>query len=438
MTQPDARIRHAARLLVLLASLTSAATLPANDAGALPASRPVSPPSAWSDGNALGRTTNYLQTAWASDCPPPSGRCATDRGPYMGVFWQRARTTSPATWGPPHRLSQPHMQAARPALAAAQAHVYVAWVTQRSYLHYRANAPRRLWIRWSGDQGATWGPTRSLNPPGGRVDYPVIAASGNDAWVVWTAAGTGDIQMASTSDGGAHWTATTIGTTTSGAGSREGFHAYPAVGASDTDVVAAWFAGPAGKQVALVSSNSAADWTSGSVPTTLTSASPNDGVHYPVVRGADDGSSNKVAVAYSTASGIAVRIYGGASLGPPLPVAGPWSPTSTYEGGYGAAAVPFGTGHVAIVWSGCRHVKRGRNPCRPSVPSSRIDLLERETANGGASWSARVRLAAAIPSLPVNEAPSLEADGTTGLRSFIWLRRTARWTSYRLWVDNIS
>ena len=424
---------RAAATLLLVASVTLVAAAPAS---ARPAARPVSPPSAWTDGNALGRTTGFLQTAWASDCPPPSGRCATDRGPRMGVFWQRAHSAKPSAWGPPHRVSQPHVQAARPALAAADDHVYVAWVTQTSYLHYRAKAPRRLWIRASGNQGSTWGKARALNPPGTRADYPVIAASGDDAWVMWTAATSGDIRMASSIDGGAHWSVRTIGTTTSGAGSAEGFHGYPAMGASGTNVMAAWFAGPAGKQVALVSHIGATDWSSSSVPTPLTPASPNDGVHYPVVRGADDGVTNDVAVAYTTTSGIDVRLYDGASLGASQTVAGPWVAGSAYAGGYGAAAMPFATGDVAVVWSGCRRAKGGRNPCRPNVKSSRIDLLERETTNAGTVWSARLRLAAATGVTPVNEDPSLEADGATGLRSFIWLRRTASWTSYRLWVDN--
>src|SRR4029079_7762608 len=48
--------------------------------------RRISSPYAWNPGKSLVATTNKLLTIFASDCPPPSGRCADDNGPRMGVF----------------------------------------------------------------------------------------------------------------------------------------------------------------------------------------------------------------------------------------------------------------------------------------------------------------------------------------------------------------
>jgi len=399
----------------------------------------LSTPLAWTDGNTLARSKDYLQTAWATDCPPPSGRCATDQGPFVGVFWQRALHATPGTWSKPRRLSLPHQQAERPAVAADGTNVYVAWVTQTSYLHYRPKAPRIVWVRASTDQGVTWGAAHAISTPGSRADFPVIAASGNSAWVVWTGAGSGSILMASTSTKGTNWMAPeSLGTTLSGAGSPEGYQGFPAIGASGSNVVAAWFVGRAGKQVAVVSHMSASDWTSPPPEVPLTPQSPNDGIHYPVVRGADDAASQDVAVAYATSTGIETRTYGGSTLSPPsTPVAGPWTGTSTYTGGYGASAIPFGTDGVAVVWSGCRRIPALTNSCRPSLRAARIDLLERESTNGGTAWTPIFRASTATAAVPVNEAPSLEAD-TNGRRSFVWLRRTANWINYRVWIRNGS
>ena len=130
--------------------------------------RRVSAPSSWTVGNAMGRSDAYLHTVWASDCPPPRGACATDGGPYVGVFWQRSTIASPANWSSARRLSLAGHHAARPSVAAAGTHVYVTWVTQRSYLKYLPKAPRRVWIRVAAPVSATgvdheppcWLPTR--------------------------------------------------------------------------------------------------------------------------------------------------------------------------------------------------------------------------------------------------------------------------------------
>jgi hypothetical protein len=432
MTEPAA-LRRVLRTVALALGVVAASALPAL---ALTGAKPVSPPASWTDGNALGRSSGYLQAVWASDCPPPSGRCATDRGPYMGVFWRRASIANPTGWGKVlRRLSQPHLQAARPALAADGNDVYVAWVTQGSYLHYHPGAPRIVWLRVSRNQGATWTAPVRLSTAGSRADYPVVAASGTHAWVVWTAAMSGQIRMAHTADVGAHWSTRTIGATTSGAGTPEGHRGYPAIGASGPAVMAAWFAGPGGKVLALVSDQHATEWNGSSVPTTLTPGSPNDGAHYPVVRGGAQGATNRVAVAYTTRSGIAARVYdgSGSSPGPALTVAGPWTGGSTYAGGYGASAIPFGSDGLAVVWSGCRRVASLPHACHANASKARIDLLERESANGGGTWSAVVKLGAASKGTPVNEAPSLEA-GDGGFRSFMWLRRTTGWLSYRVWT----
>lgn len=419
----------AAALLVA----TPSAALAAID---LTPTRRVSAPSSWTVGNAIGRSDAYLHTVWASDCPPPTGACATDSGPFVGVFWQRSPISSPPAWSVPKRVSPAGDHAVRPSIAAAGTHVYVAWVTQTSYLRYRPKAPRRVWIRVGSQQGGSWSAPVALSGVTTRADYPVVAASGSAVWVVWTAADTGAIRMATSADAGDSWTTTTIGTTTSGRGSSEGFVGYPAIGASGSNVLAAWFAAPGGRQVALTSSTGGNDWGAMPSPTRISGASPNDGNRYPVVRGADDGVSDRVAVGYTTATGVAARVFDGATLSGRVDVDGPWPVSANgrrWAGAYGATIAPFGADGLAAVYAVCRSRPGVKDPClRPDAKGARIDALYRESGDAGATWSNRRAIATATKTARVNEAVSLEADGPSGLRWFTWLARTNAWTAYRV------
>lgn len=394
----------------------------------------VSPANAWTAGNALGRTQTFLQTAWATDCPPPSGACATDSGPYMGVFWQRGLLASSLAWRRPVRISRRRQQSSRPALAATGNDVYVAWVTRPSYLHPRASDPRVLWIRASNDAGRTWGAGHRMSRLRGRVDFPVIAASGSRAWLVWTNANTGEIRLSTTGDDGANWTTTTIGATTAGAGTAAGFQGFPAVGASGEDVVVVWIAADSGRLVALTSSNGGSEWTSSSTPVGLLASGPHGPNDYPAARGADDGSSANVAIAYATSDGIEARLFDGVTLGNASTVKGPW-PVSIggvrYDGGYGPSVAPFGSDGIAVAWAGCRHVSSLADPCSEDSSRARIDGLERESSDGGSTWDPVSSIAVARSGEGISEALSLEADGA-GSRWFVWLRRSASWSTYRV------
>ena len=435
MSAPSHRLRSSLVGAIASSVLLIAWATAAHAAIDLTPIRRVSAPSSWTVGNAMGRSDAFLHTAWASDCPPPSGACATDGGPFVGVFWQRSPVASPAGWSSPKRVSPAGDHAVRPSVAAAGNHVYVTWVTQRSYLHYRPKAPRRVWIRVGGQQGGSWSAPLALSGAATRADYPVVAASGDTVWVVWTAGDTGAIKLASSPDAGVSWTTTTIGATTSGRGSAEGFAGYPAIGASGTNLIAAWFATPSGRQVALTSSTGGADWTPSSASMQISGASPNDGNRYPVVRGADDGASDRVAVGYTTGTGIAARVFDGAALSGELKVDGSW-PVSAggvrWGGAYGATAMPFGADGVAVAYAACRSRPGVKDPCRPDARTARIDTVYRESPDAGASWSKRRILGRATNSSRVNEAVSLEADGPSGARWFTWLARTNAWTSYRV------
>jgi hypothetical protein len=375
--------------------------------------RRIGPPSTWSDGNALAQTNGYLETVWASDCPPPHGACAADDGPYMGVFFQRAKLGAGAPpWNKPERISQAKQHAARPTISAEGDAVVVGWVTRASYRHDSPRKPRVFYVRRSVRQGSRWGPAVRLSRMRGRVDFPRLAASGGVVYAVWTNADSGEIRLASSVDRGATWGFQTIGATTAGSSSAAGYRGDPTIGASGSNVVVSWYADDAGRQVAKVSSAGASDLaTAAEIP--ISGPSPNDGLHAADAGGADDGSSHDVVIAYTTATGIAVRTYDGSSLGDERAILDPWVQSVRgfdYDGAYGPAVQPYGAGGIAVAFAGCRRVAGLPDDCRPSA-DARIDLLYAESADGGHSWPALQRLADSEGAARLNDEPSLALVG---------------------------
>ncbi|HEY6566819.1 MAG TPA: sialidase family protein [Actinomycetota bacterium] len=408
---------------------------PANAAITWGGTRNVGPPSTWSPGNTLAHAGGRLLTAWASDCPPPKGRCATDSGPHMGVFVQRTALGGNLKWSDPIRVSQGKSQAERASIAADGQLAIVGWVTQRSYSRYDGGAPRAFYVRRSTDRGASWSKAIRITAPSGRVDYPQLAVSDGTAYAAWTNADSGSIRLATSTDGGRHWSTRTIGTTTSVAAAGEGFAGYPTVGASGMNVVVAWFADEGGTQVAKSSASQGADFDQASPFDTLTATSPNDGLHYGVARGAADGVTNDVTVAYTTSEGIAVRLFDGFSLGGEVTVLGGGWPIEirgrTYTGATGPVIEPFGSGGLTVAFSACRDTSLN-NDCRSTAKGARIDLFSTSSNDGGAGWSTPSRLGVSRGSATrVNDAAGLVVTRPDE-RFVLWNARDERFLSYRM------
>ena len=418
--------------VILVAGLT---TTPAIAVSFGPIHR-VSPPYAWNPGKSLVATPTKLLTIWATDCPPPSGRCADDNGPRMGVFLRRSPAArAKPDWSPARRLSPGTRQAERPSIASAGTTVIASYVTQRSYLHYRASDPRELWVRVSTDQGKTWRSPVRLSRRGRRVDYPRVAIGGGRLFAVWTASGSGDIRLAWSDDLGRHWSKAKIGSTTSTPfGRAEGFAGLPDVGASGDNVAVAWFTDRGGRQVALTSATSGDDFA-GATPTVLTTTSPNRGPQYPAVAGADDPSDPRVAIVYTTPAGLDVVTFDGAAVSSPSSVF-TWPAMVgglRYLAGYGPAAVPFGTSGLAVAVAGCRRNPLGNPPCAPLAPGSRTDVLYRVSPDDGATWEAPLRLTnAARGPYRINDEPSIALTGSTHRVSFDRYER--RFRRYDVWL----
>jgi hypothetical protein len=432
MTRRARRPLVAGALLLVIAMSSTGAALAVDFTSIQPAAARFS----WNPGKSLAVTTRHLVSAWASDCPPPTGACATDRSPTMRVFVQRAGAkTVPADWARAVRVSPGDVQAERVSLAADGDLVVVGWVTQRSYLHYDPTDPRVFWIRISTDRGRHWQRRHRMSPLTGRVDYPRLAVSGGSIYAVWTDAETGDIRLSTTSDVGASWSRGTIGTTTSRSdGSREGYAGLPDVGASGGNVGIVWFATPNGMTHAVFSSTGGADlFAGGGTSATLTGSSPNDGRRYAAAAGSPTDGDPRVAVAFTTNGQVVVRVWDGATLGNEIAVANVPSVIGgvTYAGAYGPAVLPASLDELLVAFAGCRARSGVPDPCDPSDPGARIDVLYSESADGGSSWTPIQRLADGTTApFRTNDEPSIAL--TAGTRRVAFDSYGSTFVKYRV------
>jgi hypothetical protein len=390
--------------------------------GSASALQRASGPFSWNPGKSLATAGGRLLSVWASDCPPPTGACATDGSPSMGVFVLRSPGGAvPAAWSRAKRVSPRGVHAERPSIAADGNIAVAGWVTQTSYLHYNPSARRSFWIRVSTDRGAKWRAPHRLTPLRGRVDYPRLAVQGHELFAVWTNAKNGAIRFATSTNLGTTWTKRTVGATSSTSdGWREGFAGLPDVGVSGTNVAIVWFADRKGAQRAALSSARGTDLTSSTPPTTLAGSSPNDGQRYAGAAGSAIAGDPRVAVAYTTADKVLVRIWDGAALGPAIAVAS--FPTAvggvTYEGGYGPAVLPSRSGGLVVAFAACRR-RNLADPCDPSDIDARIDVLSRRSSDGGATWGSFLRLTEASKApYRINDEPSIALTTTAKRISF--------------------
>jgi len=353
----------------------------------------------------------------------------------MGVFVRRSPASSQAgDWSKPIRISSGSVQAERPSIAAHGRTVIASYVTQRSYLHYRPSARRVLWVRVSLDQGVTWHAPVRLSSPQGRVDYPRVAIGGGRMFAVWTQADSGAIRMGTSDDRGHHWSMSSIGMTTSKSGTGEGLRGLPDIGVSGDDVAVAWFATANGAQQAVTSNTGGGDLAT-ATPVALSGPSPNDGQHYPAVGGAAAAGDPRVAIAYSTNTGLELRIFDGSTLSAPSTIF-TWTAVvggTGYLDGYGPAVLPCGTSQLTVAIAGCRRNPRGQ-ACRPLGRGARIDMLFAHSADDGTSWGNPVQLtnAGSHPPYRVNDEPSLAMTGSTQRVSYDRYERS--FSHYDVWM----
>jgi hypothetical protein len=412
------------RWSVPLVALVSVLALSTNALAAISfgAQQKISGAHGWNYGTSMEKSkcgsTTYLNAAYASD------NGVAETGPYQGVYADRADITGNLsfTGAPaPTLVSPAGMHAERPALAAAGSNVYVVSVTQSSYDTYDPAAERDLYVATSSDCGNSFG-TPALVPTGTtRVDYPIVAAAGKNVYLIWTDAdaSTNNIMFSRSKNNGTSWSSpAAIGSTSNN--DVDGHWGYPSIAASGTgaakdNLVAGWFTAANGRMVARTSTNSGGAW---SPEVVLAASSYNDGTHYAIASGQDDGVKNRVAITYTTKTDVETRIYTGTgSLG----AAKTLFTFGTSVGGnaiadsFGAVAEPFGANGFVAAFAGCYDQTGAAKPIpvKKSCTSGKAksDLLLRESQNGTALGAVK-QVAVSGGKQVVNSAASIVSTGS--------------------------
>ena len=146
-----------------------------------------------------------------------------------------------------------------------------------------------------------------------------------------------------------------------------------------------------------------------------------------------------MAIAFSTNTGLDLRVFDGATLSPAATVF-TWRAAvggAGYVDGYGPAVLPFGTSQIAIAVAGCRHNPLAQ-PCRPLARGARVDVLYRHSPDNGTTWDGPLRLtnAGSHPPYRVNDEPSLTVTGATQRLSYDRYERS--FSQYDVWMRSSS
>ncbi|MEX0990804.1 MAG: hypothetical protein WD004_00840 [Actinomycetota bacterium] len=412
-------------------------------------------------------TTHYLHSLTFSDKPPGDSSntyvsyttdCSTKNDPLTGtppycsgVYYTRS-SDSGATWTggdvgvDAKRVGPGTLHITRGGIAASGQYVYVVYVTTVGYWSSMcAKDARVLYVVRNTDYGASgsWDTPIQLTSSSGRVDYPSIAASGTNVYVVNTDSDTGKIMFHRSTNNGSTFASQGIGFTqntydnNTSPGSPgcpspptpdglEGFDGAPVVAGDGTTVGAAWVRSTGGKVVAKLSSDNGVTWPGGThgssctdSPTSCTqnltpsgALGPQDGTHAAQRRGAIDiaASSNRVVFAWKDTTG-AIRPKGVYTKS--YTVSGGWaaprlvaclttsSPCgsaplpSTYNDAFSPAIGLWGTTGIGLAFSACPYTPTPpTNPCDDDSSGPDKDpgaeIIWKESWDNGATWWAGV------------------------------------------------
>jgi hypothetical protein len=301
-------------------------------------------------------------------------------------------TASPdgIAWTSPRRLSGGVVNAEGASIATAGSKVIVGWVTGFS-AYDRAGAPRRLQVDTSIDGGATWRGVKSLTPPTGRIDYPIVAAAKTafgpvNLYAVWVDAKSGKVFFRERSGFAAWSVPIALGRTTL-LDRVDGYHGYANVAAVGNLITVAWVADAKGSLRARaidlsaktpIAASTVANWN----PTVALAGrvSLRQG-GYPVVS-ASPLAPGVVTIAWNTPTKQVYTTFDGTAVTP--------TPTTiwvngtanavAYAGGYSTVVEPAPGGFMAI-WAACEATSLTYD-CNSQKAAARVDLLSATSADG--------------------------------------------------------
>ena len=364
-------------------------------------------------GQSLARTVSssatYLHATYTTD--RVSGAWVDDNGPYAGINYVRTSNRG-STFTTPKRLNPSKQHGSRGSVAASGKYVYATWVSTTRWIAYRPTAPRVLYLRRNSNHGAktSWNTTKRLTSLSGRVDFPTVAASGANVYVVYTDSATGSVKIKISRDRAATWKTVTLGSTAWS--TTSGRYGIPRIAASGNTVVVAWLSNSSGTVKARVSTDAGRTWSA-------TGGLTGSSTDIPAVAAL----GARAAVAWTDGSSAVVRTW----------TAGAWSsPRSTgrpavFTHSYGAAIALSGSAGIGVAWTGCV------TTCETWRSTTRANLVWSESRDGGASWFAGqvIGSSSASSARRYNDYPSVLWPSAT-VRHVLWNAGTAGTNAYRI------
>jgi hypothetical protein len=326
-------------------------------------------------GGALSRstkgTTSYLHATYTT--VKVGGEFITDDGPFAGVYYRRGNSSG-SDWGTAKRLNPTSSHADDGMVVASGRVVYAAYVSYGHWLDYDPAEPRPITLRINSNHGASgdW-LSRTIEPLETRVDRPALAPWGTrGVLMTYTDADTGNIMLVQCGDLSVEesgCSAGSVGTTTVGEASENGYAGFPVVAASGDTIAVAWFDGSGG--ISLVTKEGEGDWSD---PAVVTASESRD------LSAAAKG--DRFAFSWQDSGRVRVRLWTSAGgLGTASTVA-TFSDTGTYKNGYSTAVALTGDATIGVAFGACR-----RADCTGSS-STGVDLRWRQSGNDGDSWGA--------------------------------------------------
>jgi Tol biopolymer transport system component len=382
------------------------------------AQKNAGPAYTWNYGQGLASTTSgsttYLHAVYTTDRIGSSW--AKDAGPYVGAYYIRSSNLG-RTWIAPKRLNPTTQHGSRVSTASSGAYVYATWVSTRKWYAYSGSAPRVVYFRRNTSNGASsaWGPTVRLTSTTGRVDYPVLAASGAYVYVAYTDSVTGAVKVAISANRGTTWRTVTVGSTT--LGNSSGHVGLPSIAAASSSVIVTWMSSSTHVVKARIGSSYGASWGATITLGSTTNWSPSAAA-----------SGTRLGVAWTTPTGVHLRVATAKVWGAErvLP------PTDGYgtEVQYGPALTLLGSGGVGVAYTACIA------DCTATDPNvvTQSDLVWRQSLDGGATWAVSEVLATSTNGARrQNDVPSIVWKVTK--RPFVlWCGWTESSNYYRLYV----
>ncbi len=362
----------------------------------------------WNYGSALGKLSNgSLATGYISDNTTPEG---------MFVMTGAVGGSDVVSWSAPTLISPVAVNVDRPSLATGVTNnnIYASYVTQTKYA-LDPTKPRQLFIRTF--TGGSWQPAVALSGATGRVDYPVVSASGNNVYAAFTNSDTGKVTLRVSTNAGASFSAAkSVGTTTRIDPDDGGTNlaAWPGVCSSGNTVAVPYLSNNKTLKY-TISEDAGATWSVKSV--VLSSAAGTDNGW-----GTCDAVGSRIGFAWNQNNGVYYAEYNTTSDSFTTAAKKAFAlPGGGYAAGYGIQAALNGTGTVGLAAPLC--VQDG---CDYNARATRIDLNWLESSNNGSSFGSPELLAQASATIQggriLNDSPSA-----------LWYDANTRFVTYNGW-----